>query len=39
MERLVKIPPDPGHKAHASEQDQISKPGGHPAKNNRPEDR
>jgi hypothetical protein len=36
--RPLKTPPDPGHKARASESDQKQKPGGNPAKNNRPEE-
>lgn len=36
LRRLLKTPPDPGHKARASERDQKKKPGGNPAKNDRP---
>ncbi|MHA6644741.1 hypothetical protein [Mesorhizobium sp. A623] len=38
MERLVKTPPDPGHKAHTSESDQKRKLGDTPAKKRRPEE-
>jgi hypothetical protein len=36
MGRLVKTAPDPGRKSRSSERDQ-KKPGGNPAKNDRPE--
>lgn len=38
LRRLLKTPPDPGHKARASESDQKKKPGDSPAKDRRPEE-
>ncbi len=38
LRRLLKTPPDPGHKARASEADQKRKPGSAPVKKNRPEE-
>lgn len=37
LRRLLKTPPDPGHKPRASEKDQKRKPDGTPAKKGRPE--
>jgi hypothetical protein len=37
LHRLLKTPPDPGHKARASERDQKKKPDDDPAKKRRPE--
>ncbi|WP_422373304.1 hypothetical protein [Hoeflea sp.] len=38
LRRLLKTPPDPGHKSRTSDSGQKTKPGGTPAQKHRPEE-